>query len=171
MLRILHVEDDNIYLASLKMGLAQVEGIALEQVETLAAAQTRLADTSVPAFDALLVDLRLPDARGMEAVAALRVYGIPLVVLSATSLPESLERAAEAGADDYIVKGPIDAALIVRRVRFACRRHVKQTEAIASAVSLATSSRSPFKRESIKASTFEALKPFIACHGSRVLTA
>lgn len=163
MLRVLHVEDDKTYLASLRTALERTEGIVLEQVETLAAAQERLADTTAPAFDALLVDLRLPDAREMEAVAALRVYGLPLVVLSATSLPESLERAAEAGADDYIVKGPIDVALIVRRVRFACRRYAKQAEITASAVNLAASSRSPFKRQPMKASTFEALKPFIAC--------
>lgn len=163
MLRILHVEDDTTYLTATKLALERVEGIALEQVETLAAAQARLADTDAPAFDALLVDLRLSDAHEMEAVAALRVYGIPLIVLSATSLPESLERAAEAGADDYIVKGPVDPMLIVRRVRFACRRYTKNAETLASAVSLAASSRSPFERHTLGVAAFEALKPFISC--------
>ncbi len=163
MLRILHVEDDLPYLASVRTALARMEGVALEQVETLAAAQARLADITAPAIDALLVDLRLPDARDMEAVAALRVYGIPLVVLSATSLPESLERAAEAGADDYLVKGLFDASQLMRRVRFACRRYEKHAEDMASAVSLAASSRSPFGRRAFGAETFEALKPFISC--------
>jgi DNA-binding response OmpR family regulator len=163
MLRILHVEDDPIYLASVKTALTQVEGVELEQADTLGAAQARLADTCAPAFDALLVDLRLPDARGMEAVAALRVYGIPLVVLSATSVPENLERAAEAGADDYLVKGQFDAGQLVRRVRFACRRYEKQAEAMASAVSLASSSKSPFERRTFTEDAFEALKPFISC--------
>ncbi len=152
MLRILHVEDDRTYLATLRTALAGK--VMLEQVETLAAAQERLADTSAPAFDVLLVDLRLPDAREMEAIVGLRVYGIPLVVLSATSLPESLERAAEAGADDYLVKGPIDVDLIIRRVRFVCKRYTKQIETVASF--------RPQKR-SIEPHIFEMLKPFISC--------
>ncbi len=163
MLRILHVEDDRSYLASVRAALAAAEGVTLEQVETLAAAQERLRDTCAPGFDALLVDLRLPDARDMEAVAALRVYGIPLVVLSATSLPESLERAAEAGADDYLVKGLFDGGQLIRRVRFACRRYEKQAEAMASAVNLATSTRSLFGRRAFTEDAFEALKPFISC--------
>src|SRR5262249_12562897 len=114
MLRILHVEDDETYLATVRSALAAQEGLALEQVTTLGAAQERLIDPCAPAFDVLLVDLRLPDAREMEAVAALRVYGIPLVVLSATSLAESLERAADAGASDYLVKGMFDAGQLVR---------------------------------------------------------
>ena len=100
MLRILHVEDNEHYLTSVREAFSRVEGVTLEQVETLAAAQDRLANFTAPALDALLVDLQLPDAREMEAVAALRVYGIPLVVLSATSAPESLESAAQAGAHD-----------------------------------------------------------------------
>ncbi len=163
MLRILHVEDDPTYLASVRSTLRDIEGVALEQVETLAAAQERLACITSPALDVLLVDLRLPDARDMEAVAALRVYGIPLVVLSATSLPESLERAAEAGADDYLVKGLFDGGQLLRRVRFACRRYEKQVEAVASAVSLAASSRSSFGRRGFSKDAFEALKPFISC--------
>jgi DNA-binding response OmpR family regulator len=163
MLRILHVEDDRAYLGTVRAALAAQEDIVLEQVETLAAAQERLADPNGAAFDVLLVDLRLPDAREMEAVAALRVYGIPLVVLSAVSLPETLERAAEAGADDYLVKGLFDGGQLIRRVRFACRRHAKQMETMASAVNLATSSRSPFSRRGFAEDAFEALKPFISC--------
>ncbi len=163
MLRILHVEDDPTYLASVRQTLRDIEGVTLEQVGTLAAAQARLCDISGPALDVLLVDLRLPDAREMEAVAALRVYDIPLVVLSATSLPESLERAAEAGADDYLVKGLFDGGQLIRRVRFACRRHIKQAEAMASAVNLATSSRYPVERRAFTQDAFEALKPFISC--------
>lgn len=162
-MHILHVEDDRTYQVSVRTALQSTEGVTLEQVDTLAAAQARLGDITAAAFDVLLVDLRLPDARDMEAVAALRVYGIPLVVLSATSLPESLERAAEAGADDYLVKGLFDGGQLIRRVRFACRRYERQTEAMASAVSLATSSRSPFGRRAFGPDVFEALKPFISC--------
>ncbi len=162
MLHLLHVEDDRTYLAALRTALKSTQGVTLEQVDTLAAAQERLANPTAPAIDALLVDLRLPDARDMEAVAALRVYGIPLVVLSATSLPESLERAAEAGADDYLVKGLFDASQLVRRVRFACRRYEKQNELVASAVS-AASSRMSFSTRSLGKEAFEALKPFISC--------
>ncbi len=161
MLHILHVEDDPTYRRALWTALKSIPDVTIEQVGTVAAAQTRLSSTTAPAFDVLLVDLRLPDAREMEAVAALRVYGIPLVVLSATSVPENLERAAEAGADDYLVKGLFDAAQLVRRVRFACRRYVKQSEALASA---ATSSRA-FGTRSLGKEAFEALKPFITCGG------
>ncbi len=154
MLRILHVEDDRTYLATLRTALAGK--VMLEQVETLAAARERLADTTAPTFDVLLVDLRLPDAHDMEAVIALRVYGIPLVVLSATSLPESLERAAEAGAEDYLVKGPVDADLIMRRVRFVCKRFRQVIE-----------TNRP-KRRTLDPHVFEMLKPFITCGSATI---
>jgi len=67
---------------------------------------------------AALVDLRLPDAHGVEAIVALRIYGVPLIVLSAISTSENLEKAAEAGADDYLIKGKIDGAQIIRRAQF-----------------------------------------------------
>ncbi len=164
MLRILHVEDDLAYQSSLRAAL-QLQHVELEQVATLAAAQARLSDLSAPAFDALLVDLRLPDARDMDAIIALHPYRIPLVVMSALSLPETLERAAQAGADGYIVKGKIDSAQIMCRIRFACRRHAKQRE------ELATVTRSRTKRSRIEPQTFEALKPYITCPPFTALSA
>ncbi len=162
MLHILHVEDDENDLA-LTRAILEKEEVELEQVNTLAAAQERLADTDAPKVDAILADLRLPDAHDTEAVAALRVYDIPVVVMSGVLGPDILERAAEAGADGYIAKGPTSAKEIVGRVKFACKRHAKQAEAMASAVNLATSSKSPFAKRTFAVDAFEALKPFITC--------
>lgn len=157
-MRILHVEDNPFYLEAIKEALRHADDIDLEQVETLKAAKARLDDTALPPFDALFTDLSLPDGRGTDVVTALSAYGIPVVVLSGADLPETLEQATEAGADDYIVKGPID----ISRIKMACRRYIKQAEAVASAVS-AASSQPPFRSRSLGKEAFEALKPFISC--------
>ncbi len=162
MLRILHVEDDEHDLALTRAILEQDKSVTVEQVHTLAAAQERLADGRAPEIDVILVDLRLPDTHDTETVAALRGHNIPLVVMSGALPADTLERAAEAGADGYIIKRPMGSEEMVGRIRFACKRHVKQAEAMASAVNLATSSRSPFKR-GFAGDAFEALKPFISC--------
>lgn len=163
MLRILHIEDDQRYLSMVKEALAAKDGIVLEQVVTLRSALERLRDKNLEPIDALLVDLILPDAHEMEAVTALRGFNLPLVVLTGNAFPDNLERAAEAGADDYIIKYQLNkdeiGSQLIRRIRFALKRYVKHEQKIETAV--ASISKPPFVKRNLSASALEALKPFI----------
>lgn len=80
-------------------------------------------------YDVLVVDLDLPDAKGVEAVSQLRraFPDIPLVVLTGQSCPEIALRAHAEGIDEYLVKGKADSstiysALVASRVRHSVRR-------------------------------------------------
>jgi CheY-like chemotaxis protein len=71
------------------------------------------------AFDAILMDLRMPVMDGLEAIRAIRAEEAsgkrartPVIVLSANTGPQDLRASAAAGADGHIGK-PIDAELLM----------------------------------------------------------
>ena len=74
--------------------------------------------------ECVLLDLRLPDAVGLEAVARLREVAPWLAVIVLTGLDDEAagEAAVQAGAQDYLVKGKVDAALLSRAIRYAVVR-------------------------------------------------
>ncbi len=147
MFPILYVEDDGEIASLVRDALDGVA--AVDSVSTIREARAML---GAAVYDLLLVDLSLPDARDVEAVDALVVYRIPIVVVTATQCVDTLRRAAQAGAVDYIVK-PMTPSTLVDRVVFAHARHV---EAAAHPVRTTVGRR-------IGESTFERLKPFITC--------
>ena len=67
-------------------------------------------------FDAVLIDLGLPDIDGSEVIEQLRKFSnIPAIVLSARHSPGVISNALSLGADDYITK-PFDYRLLLKRV-------------------------------------------------------
>jgi len=79
--------------------------------------------------DCVVLDLGLPDARGLEALAMVRdaAGGVPIVVLSGHEDDELALAAIRAGAQDYVVKGQErPPARFVRTIRFAIERHRAQ---------------------------------------------
>ncbi len=75
-------------------------------------------------FDVLLLDLSLPDATGVDTVV--RAYEtaphLPIIVLTGTDSEEQAVAAMKAGAEDYLVKGRVDGALLARSIRYAKER-------------------------------------------------
>lgn len=74
-------------------------------------------------FDAILLDLMLPDMSGLDVLRALRTAGIgtPAIILSGVAALESKIRAFSTGADDYLTK-PFHAEELVARTRAVVRR-------------------------------------------------
>ena len=81
--------------------------------DSLAAAKKILSSIS-PTL--LLVDLNLPDSRGLQTLVSLKSYNIPKIVVSG-SLDEEMCRALDLGATDYICKG-YNVDDMVARIRF-----------------------------------------------------
>jgi diguanylate cyclase (GGDEF)-like protein len=76
----------------------------------------------------VLLDLSLPDAYGFESFETLhREYPeVPIVVLSGLDDDDLAMHAVQQGAQDYLVKGQVTTALLVRSIRYAIERHRMQ---------------------------------------------
>ena len=121
--RALLIEDDSADARLVGELLRQAGAwqVQLTHVKTLDAALERLGAAE---FDVALVDLSLPDARGMEAVVHLHAAfpSLPMVVLSGLDDEATAARAVREGAQDYLVKGQADGPLILRAMRYAAER-------------------------------------------------
>lgn len=92
----------------------------LDRAETLAAARLRL---SMAQWDAVLLDLQLPDGDGLTLLPLLRRQApdAAVIVLTARDQISDRIRGLDAGADDYLVK-PFDPNELLARLRAVERR-------------------------------------------------
>ena len=118
-MRILVVEDDSVLADGLKVGLG-LYGATLDVVATCTDGQAALATDE---FDAVVLDLMLPDGSGLDLLTSLRAKGDRTPVLLLTALDEAPDRikGLDAGADDYLGK-PFDLDELAARVRAISRR-------------------------------------------------
>ncbi|MBF6061348.1 response regulator transcription factor [Nocardia terpenica] len=66
-------------------------------------------------YDAVILDLGLPDADGLQVLRSLReVSTVPVLILTARSDERSIVRGLRGGADDYVIKPPRIAELVAR---------------------------------------------------------
>lgn len=122
-MRLLLVEDDAMLGAALKAGLQQ-DGHAVDWVRNANEAHTAwIATGQTAAYDAVVLDLGLPDGSGLELLKRARSRRINTPVLIATARDRVADRIAglDAGADDYMVK-PIDLDELAARLRAIERR-------------------------------------------------
>ena len=126
-LAILLVEDNPGDRRLVREALGEIPELRFELIEgeTLANGLDRLAAYT---FDVGLVDLGLPDARGVEVVR--RVHeaapNMPLLVLTALDDEAVAIQALQEGAQDYLVKARVDSAALWRALRYAMERHQLQ---------------------------------------------
>jgi two-component system response regulator AtoC len=99
---VLVVDDEE----TLRGFLAELLSMAGYQVRTAAGGQQALEMLSGGAFDAVLLDVVLPDLSGLEVLRRYRARGgaAPVVVLSALAGADDAVRAMKMGATDYISK-------------------------------------------------------------------
>ncbi|HEY5287805.1 MAG TPA: fused response regulator/phosphatase [Solirubrobacteraceae bacterium] len=92
----------------------------LIRARTLGEALAKLED----GIDCLLLDLKLPDAEGLDTVVRLRAQapGIPLIVLTGLNDEAAGVGAVDAGAQDYLVKGHVDGDQLARAIRYSISR-------------------------------------------------
>ena len=121
--KVLLVEDNaaDAQLAADMLAFAGAPRCKLLHAARLVDAQRVLAAERV---DAVLLDLNLPDAVGLESVRALRAAApeTAIIVLSGIGSEALAVEALEAGAQDYLVKGGLDQDGLQRSIRFAIAR-------------------------------------------------
>lgn len=143
-MRILYIEDDPIIAELVKRACREFD---VGVVTSLAGARYCLSQTH---FDILLVDLNLPDSKGMDTVESLRPYCLPIVVLTGDKTPEYEQRCLDIGINDFMVKTDIVKLDFATRIKAVFNRHaVKWSRGCDLALM-----------------DFDAIKPFICTAGA-----
>lgn len=119
-MRILLIEDDKVIGAAVREQI-EADGHSVDWALRLDEAQDALAGAS---FDLILLDLMLPDGRGIPFLKTLRTRGNTTPVIILTALDQISDRidGLNAGADDYLVK-PFDLAELFARIGAVARRY------------------------------------------------
>jgi two-component system cell cycle response regulator len=127
MIKVLLVEDNDVDAQLTQDLLSEwsIEEFQITRAKTLGEGLTLL---SRERFDAVLLDLSLPDAFGLPTVRQVHATSptIPVVVLSGVSDQSLALQAVQQGAQDYLVKGQGHPELLVRSIIYAIER--KRTE-------------------------------------------
>ncbi len=118
-MHILLVEDDPTLRQLVRRNLA-AEGFAVDTAATMEEADSAMAATQ---FDAVLLDLSLPDGDGIELLKKLRQKrdNVPVIAVTARDGVNDRVRGLNLGADDYVVK-PFATEELVARMRAVLRR-------------------------------------------------
>src|SRR5580692_10732643 len=123
-IKILLLVEDNPGDARLLREMFQEQGshnTELTHVERISEAEKHLAEH---AFDIIVLDLGLPDAQGLGAIRRAHAAAprIPLVVLTGLDDESLAAQSLHEGAQDYLIKGQIEARGFLRALRYAIER-------------------------------------------------
>lgn len=118
-MKILIVEDKTRLAEFLSRGLSEQAYTAVHAA-TCAAARDALCETR---FDAIVLDLSLPDGDGLELLREWRANGFiePVLILSARDTVQDRIKGLDLGADDYLPK-PFSLEELLARLRSLMRR-------------------------------------------------
>jgi len=119
-LRILLIEDDHVLGEAIRDHLLSL-GHAADWMQRLD--ESRLALQSVT-YELVLLDLGLPDGRGLDLLRELRAAGnqVPVIITTAQDQVAIRIEGLNAGADDYLIK-PFDLSEMSARIAAVSRRY------------------------------------------------
>ena len=127
-IRILLVEDEPDYAQAMfeRLSLEPQQVFRIHLSTCLTEALAHLAKEGV---DVILLDLVLPESKGLETFERVceQAPEIPIVVLTAVDNDSLALEAVRRGAQDFLVKGQADQKLIARVIRYAIERHRMQS--------------------------------------------
>ncbi|CAG9169357.1 Transcriptional regulatory protein QseB [Cupriavidus laharis] len=119
-MRVLLIEDEP-WLGEAVRDQIEKDGHPTDFVASLSEARRHLAAAN---YDLILLDLLLPDGRGLDFLRELRAGGstVPVIILTALDQVSNRIAGLNAGADDYLVK-PFDLSELSARVSAVSRRY------------------------------------------------
>jgi len=127
-LKILLIEDsptDAILMAALLQQVAEFV-FEMDHATELAQGVSRLAESS---YDAVLLDLGLPDSVGIETYDQLRALApekLPIIIISGNEDRTLLTQALNKGADNYLLKDAFDGNRVAIAVLSAIRNRARR---------------------------------------------
>ncbi len=126
--KLLIVDDDETLRQSLAEQLRMFEEFATSEAATAAQA-IDLAKSDH--FDAILLDVGLPDMDGREVCRLLRRAGVsvPIIMLTGADTDADTILGLESGANDYVTK-PFRLGVLLARLRAHLRQHEQSDDAV-----------------------------------------
>ena len=126
--RLLLVDDDSDFRESLVEQLRLHDEFATEVAETAAEALSRTQDAR---YDAVLLDVRLPDMDGRDLCRLMRRTGVkaPIIMLTGAVTDADAILGLDAGANDYVTK-PFRLGVLLARLRAHVRQHEASEDAV-----------------------------------------
>jgi DNA-binding response OmpR family regulator len=118
---ILIIEDDATLRATLVEQITQEGEFVADEAASAAEASIKLAEGETR-YDAILLDIGLPDADGRDFCATLRRDGrkMPVIMLTGADAEQDVVRGLDSGANDYIAK-PFRLPELLARLRAQLR--------------------------------------------------
>ena len=118
-MRVLVIEDDAVLQEGLRIGLSML-GFVVDAVGTAYDAESAARATT---YDAIVLDVGLPDMSGLDLLSRWRAVSVttPVLLLTARSAVEDRVTGLDCGADDYLCK-PFDLDEVAARLRALGRR-------------------------------------------------
>jgi DNA-binding response OmpR family regulator len=126
-MKVLIVEDQQRLGLFLKQGMSE-HSYTVGLAASCAEARDALCETS---YDAIVLDLGLPDGDGLDLLREWRKNGFnePVLILSARDTVEDRIKGLNIGADDYLPK-PFSLEELLARIRSLLRRHSTAKETV-----------------------------------------
>jgi len=152
-MRVLVVEDEKALATGLKRGLEAESfavDVALNGTDGLWLAREN-------AYDAIVLDIMLPEVNGFQVCSILRAENIwtPILMLTAKDGELDEAEALDSGADDYLTK-PFSYVVLLARIRALLRREVRERPPVLEAGDLKLD---PASRRCWRAETEVTLTP------------
>jgi diguanylate cyclase (GGDEF)-like protein len=128
-IKVLLVEDQVVQI-QLMIELFRLVGSNDFLLITSRTLQEALVRLSGERIDIVLLDLNLPDSHGYETFSQIQdlQVDVPVILMTATNDEQFALKAIQDGAQDFLVKGEVDAKLLFRAIRYAIERHQMQSE-------------------------------------------
>jgi PAS domain S-box-containing protein len=128
-IKVLLIEDNPGDVRLIQEMLSGFQGVEYDLVLT-GKLQEGIEILSCDEIDVVLLDLGLPDSKGLDTFSTMNahVQDIPIVVLTGLGDEKVALNAVQMGAQDYLVKGSVDGLTLSRIIRYAIERKRAETK-------------------------------------------
>lgn len=130
-MKILLIQDNPDYVDTVKKALSKQKGIGFS-VKSEMTLQGGLNELSKGKVDIVLLELSLPDSKGLDTFLKVQSYSpiIPIVILTGLDDEMVALKAVRQGAQDYLLKAEMEGRFLLRIMRYAIERQKAKTEII-----------------------------------------
>jgi two-component system sensor histidine kinase UhpB len=123
--KILLVEDSTSDAMLMEDMLARVEGFphSVDHVDSLKEAKAKMSNTT---YDAIILDLNLPDSNGLQTYTTMRSMApaTPIIIMTGNDDRTQLVDTMNSGADNYLIKDKVDGSRIAIAILSAIRNRI-----------------------------------------------